>query len=123
MVLTGEVLADIMAERSFWDHERITPSWNPGLNLPHRAIVRVVREDASGTSEAFTRYLAASSPVFQAAVAVSQKPSWSGKVVAAPGMDGLAHALRANVGAITYLSYDRSAARRSDSSAIAQPIW
>ena len=68
-----------MAERiTFWDHERIA-ALNPGLNLPHRAIVRVVREDASGTSEAFTRYLAASSPVFQAAVAVSQKPSWSGR--------------------------------------------
>lgn len=116
LVLTGEVLADIMAERiTFWDHERIA-ALNPGLNLPHRAIVRVVREDASGTSEAFTRYLAASSPVFQAAVAVSQKPSWSGKVVAAPGMDGLAHALRANVGAITYLSYDR--VQRDDLTAV-----
>lgn len=107
LVLSGDVLADIMSGRiTHWDHDRIG-DLNPGVNLPHKAIVRVVREDASGTSEALTRYLAMSSPAFQGAVAVSQKPSWPGKVVQAKGMEGLARELKANVGAISYLSYDR----------------
>lgn len=107
LVLTGEVWADIMANRlAYWDDERIA-DLNPDVKLPHKAIIRVVRDDASGTSEALARYLAASSAAFQGVVAVSNKPNWPGKVVPATGMDGLARELRANVGAITYLSYDR----------------
>lgn len=107
LVLTGEVWADIMAARiTHWDHDRIA-DLNPSLNLPHKAIVRVVRDDASGTSEALARYLAMSSQSFQGAVAVSQKPAWPGKVVLAKGMDGLARELKNTTGAITYLSYDR----------------
>ena len=107
LVLTGGVFADIMANRiGQWDDERIA-ELNPDVKLPHKAIIRVVRDDASGTSEALTRYLAMSSPAFQGAVAVSNKPNWPGKVVSAAGMDGLARELKANVGAITYLSYDR----------------
>lgn len=107
MVLNGETLAEIMLGRiSHWDDERLA-ALNPGLNLPHKPIVRVVRADASGTSEAFSRYLAMSSPTFQSAVAVSQKPNWPGKVLMADGMDGLARVLKSTPGALSYLSYDR----------------
>ncbi|HET8869792.1 MAG TPA: phosphate ABC transporter substrate-binding protein PstS, partial [Aquabacterium sp.] len=107
MVLTGEVLAEIMLGRvTHWDDERVA-LLNPGLSLPHKPIVRVARTDASGTSEAFARYLSMSSAVFRGAVTVSQKPNWPGTVVTADGMDGLARVLKATPGAISYLSYDR----------------
>ena len=107
LLLTAEVLADLMADRiSHWDDERIA-SLNPGLNLPHKAVVRVVREDGSGTSEVFARYLAAASSHFKNTVTVSHKPNWPGKVVTGKGMDALVAALRATPGAISYVSYDR----------------
>jgi phosphate transport system substrate-binding protein len=49
--LTGEVLAAIFAgDIQRWDDARIA-ALNPGLSLPARRIVRVVRGDKSGSTE------------------------------------------------------------------------
>jgi phosphate transport system substrate-binding protein len=107
MLLSAEVLADIMAGRiAKWNDPRIT-GLNPGLSLPARAIVRIVRTDRSGTTEGYTRYLSEGSPGFKKEVGVWQLPNWPGEVTRAEGNDGMVKALKALEGAIAYVSYDR----------------
>ncbi len=107
LTLTGEVLADIMAGKvTRWNDTRIT-ALNPGLALPARSIVRVVRADKSGTTHGFTSYLAAVSKPFKESVGVHQLPKWPGDVKTGEGNDGAVQVLRANEGAISYVSFDR----------------
>jgi phosphate transport system substrate-binding protein len=107
MVLSGEVLADIMLGNiGQWRDARIA-ALNPGLRLPDLPIRRIVREEASGSTAVWTRYLGLSSARFAAAVPVSQKPRWRGAVLQARGNDGVAALLRDTPGGITYVSYDR----------------
>lgn len=107
LVLDGVTLAEIMLGRiDNWADPAIA-KLNPGLSLPAKPIVRVVREDASGSTEGLTRYLAMSSGVFKRTVGESKKPSWPGKVIEAKGNDGVVTAMRDQAGAITYVSYDR----------------
>lgn len=107
--LDGPLLAEIMLggiER--WDHPRIA-ELNRKVRLPALPIKRVVRADRSGTTEGYTRYLAAVSPAFQQQVPVSQQPAWPGEVQKAEGNDGVSAALKATPGGIAYVSYDRVA--------------
>jgi phosphate transport system substrate-binding protein len=107
MLLSAEVLADIMEGRiAKWNDTRIV-GLNPGLSLPARAILRIVRSDKSGTTEGFTRYLAEVSPGFKKDVGIGQLPNWPGEVTRAEGNDGMVKALKASEGAIAYVSYDR----------------
>lgn len=107
LTLSGEVLADIMAARiTRWSDPRIV-ALNPGLTLPARPIVRVVRADKSGTTHGFTSYLAAVSPTFKSSIGVHQLPAWPGEVKRGEGNDGAVQVLRATEGAVSYVSYDR----------------
>jgi phosphate transport system substrate-binding protein len=107
MLLSAEVLADIMAGRiAKWNDARIT-GLNPGLPLPARTIVRIVRMDKSGTTEGYTRYLSEVSSGFKKDVGIGQLPNWPGEVTRAEGNDGVVKALKASEGAIAYVSYDR----------------
>ena len=107
LVLSGEVLAD-MARGAIatWNDPRIA-ELNPGLRLPAMPVVRVVREDKSGSTEVWVRYLADSSPAFAKAVPISQKPAWPGETLAAKGNDGVSNLVKAKPGSFTYVSYDR----------------
>lgn len=105
--LTGELLGQVMAGRvERWDDARIA-ALNPGLALPARRIVRVVRAEKSGTTEGFTRYLATASELFKAEVGAHALPKWPGEVKAEEGNDGVVAAVKAHPGAIGYISYDR----------------
>jgi len=105
--LTGEVLADVMRGAIVqWNDKRIA-SLNPDLSLPATAIVRVVRAEKSGTTEAFTKYLATMSPAWASEVGSGQLVKWPSNVVAAEGNDGVVKALKETQGAISYVSYDR----------------
>jgi phosphate transport system substrate-binding protein len=112
VTISGSVLAEVMAGQvSHWDDARIA-KLNPGVRLPHVPITRIVREDKSGSSEVFTRYLAQSLEAFKAQVEPSQKPSWpavSGTTIlmAAKGNDGVSTLLKATRGGISYVSFDR----------------
>lgn len=109
LMLDGPLLADIMAGRiARWNDARIV-ALNPGLALPALAIKRIVRADKSGTTDGFTRYLAQVSPTFKQEVGASQLPKWPGEVEPADGNDGVAKALKAREGGITYVSFDRVA--------------
>ena len=107
LVLSGELLADVMRGLiRQWDDPRIQ-ALNPGLHLPAQAIARIVREDASGSTEVWTRYLGLSSATFAAALPASQKPAWPGAVLAAKGNDGVVAMLKITAGGLSYVSYDR----------------
>ncbi|MGQ0597435.1 phosphate ABC transporter substrate-binding protein PstS [Aquabacterium sp.] len=107
LVLTGEVLADLMrGDIPRWDDPRVA-ALNPGLRLPGLPVGRIVREDASGSTEVWTRYLGQSSAKFASAVPVSQKPAWPGSTMAAKGNDGVAALLKDTPGGISYVSFDR----------------
>ncbi len=105
--LTGDVLADIFMGRvKLWSDARIA-ALNPNAALPAWPIKRVVRAEKSGTSDGFSRYLAAASAAFKSDVGAGQAPAWPGEPVKAEGNDGMVQALRATPGAIAYVSYDR----------------
>lgn len=105
--LTGEVLADIMADRiKSWGDARIS-ALNPGVALPATPIRRIVRAEKSGTTNGFTGYLSAVSPAFKAEVGAGLLVKWPGDVIAVEGNDGVSKALKTTPGAIAYVSYDR----------------
>ncbi|MFZ2987749.1 phosphate ABC transporter substrate-binding protein PstS [Ideonella sp.] len=105
--LDGPVLADIFAGVvTQWNDSRIA-QLNPGVSLPERKIVRVVRSDKSGTTEGFTAYLSKVSPAFAKAVGTHGLPSWPGEAERAKGNDGVAATVKATPGAIGYVSHDR----------------
>jgi len=105
--LSGELLADIMRGAvTHWNDKRIT-TLNPELTLPAAPIVRVVRAEKSGTTEAFTKYLAAMSAEWASGVGHGQLVKWPGSVVAVEGNDGIVKTLKDTQGAIGYVSYDR----------------
>ncbi|WKB54398.1 phosphate ABC transporter substrate-binding protein PstS [Eleftheria terrae] len=105
--LTGPVLAAIMqGEVRVWNDARIA-DLNRGLVLPALPIRRVVRADASGSSESYTRYLGMVSAKFAAAVVPSLQPAWPGEVIRVEGSDGMSKAIRNTPGGIGYTSFDR----------------
>ena len=105
--LSGELLAELMLGRvAKWNDGRIA-ALNPGLALPALPVRRIVRADKSGTTEGFTRYLAAVSPAFAQDLGIQAQPKWPGEVEAAEGNDGMVKALKAATGTIAYVSYDR----------------
>jgi phosphate transport system substrate-binding protein len=110
--LSGELLADIMRGAiTQWNDKRIG-LLNAELSLPNLPIVRVVRAEKSGTTEAFTRYLSAMSPEWASVVGHGQLVKWPGGAVAVEGNDGIVKALKESPGAISYVSYDRVIANK-----------
>jgi phosphate transport system substrate-binding protein len=107
--LTGSVLADIFAGRiTEWNDPRIA-ELNPGSDLPKVAIIRIVREDSSGTTAAFTSYLSLVNENWSRSIGSGNTVSWPGTVTRARGNDGVVEALKGARGAITYVSLDRIA--------------
>jgi phosphate transport system substrate-binding protein len=112
LTLSGSVLAQVMAGQvAHWDDARIA-RLNPGVRLPHLPIIRIVREDKSGSSEVLARYLAQSHEAFKAQVEPSQKPRWpttpgTSPLMAAKGNDGVSALLKTVRGSVSYVSFDR----------------
>lgn len=105
--LSGELLADLFAGKVIrWNDARIA-ALNPGLRLPDLPVRRVVRAEKSGSTEAFTKYLALMSVGFKAEVGAGQLPKWPGETLRGEGNDGMVRQLQATEGAIAYVSYDR----------------
>jgi phosphate transport system substrate-binding protein len=105
--LSGELLADIMSGTiAQWNDKRIA-AMNPDMTLPAVPIVRIVRAEKSGTTQAFTKYLSAMSPDWTARVGHGQLVKWPGAPLAVDGNDGIVKAIKDTQGAIGYVSYDR----------------
>lgn len=107
LLLDGALLADLFAGKlTRWNDPRIA-ALNPGLTLPATAVQRVVRSDKSGTTDGFSRYLAAVSPSFKSEIGGGQLPKWPGSPLTGDGNDGVTKQLKATPGAIAYVSFDR----------------
>lgn len=101
--LTGVLLAKIFAgEIKTWNDPQILAA-NSGLALPRSPIRVVVREDASGSTRAFTRYLASQDASW--ATRVGQRVEWPSEVTSARGTKGVAEVVKATEGAIGYVSF------------------
>lgn len=107
--LTGDVLADIMRGAiTRWNDKRIA-ALNPDVDLPSATIVRIVRAEKSGTSDAYTRYLSLMSAEWKSQVGAGQLVKWPGDVTAVDGNDGVAKGVAATPNSIGYVSFDRVA--------------
>ena len=113
LVMDGPLLADIFqGQLTRWDDARIA-ALNPGVRLPALPILRLVRQESSGSTETLLRYLGEASERFKAAVPAAGLPTWpaGGSGAAAPraakGNDGVVGLLRATPGGIAVVSFDR----------------
>jgi phosphate transport system substrate-binding protein len=102
--LTGAVLGDIYRSAiTKWDDPAIA-SLNPGVKLPSSAITLVYRSDSSGTTAAFTDYLAQVSASFKSDVGAGKTVNWKSGV-GGKGNAGVAATVGKVAGAIGYVEY------------------
>lgn len=101
--LSGELIADIyLGKVGNWSDPAIK-ALNPDVALPDAAIVPVRRSDGSGTTFAFTSYLATSSAAWRP-IGAGLTVAWpAGR--AAKGNTGVAEAVKQTPNAIGYLDF------------------
>jgi phosphate transport system substrate-binding protein len=100
--ISGENLADIfMGKIKTW-HDPAIVKDNPGVALPNTKIVIVHRADTSGTTNAFTTYLAAVSPEWQSKVGKGTQVAWP-VGLGGKGSEGVTGQVRQTPGAIGYV--------------------
>jgi len=104
--LGRDVYVDILAGRiRNWDDPRLR-AHNPGLNLPHRNIAIVARQDSSGTTFALTNHLSAVSPVWRdQGPGVGNLVDWRGTAMLARGNEGVAGRIKVSDASIGYVEY------------------
>jgi phosphate transport system substrate-binding protein len=104
LVLDGPTLARIyLGQVKFWDDPAIK-ALNPGLTLPHQAIICLHRNDSSGTTFNFANYLSKISPEWKAQVGSGTVVLWPAGV-GVKGGDAMPGAVAHKRGAIGYVEY------------------
>ena len=99
--LSGTTLAGIFQGSVIsWQDPAIAHE-NPGVTLPHLAIIVVHRAEDSGTTNIFTSYLAKVSSTWSQAVGHGLSVKWP-VGIAAKGSSGALEFVQANAGTITY---------------------
>ena len=102
LTLTPEVTANIFAGKvTTWDDKSIA-AINSGVTLPAEPIKVFFRSDESGTTENFTKYLKAAAP---AAWTTEPGKKWLGKGEGKEKSAGVAGAVKATEGGITYAEW------------------
>ncbi len=104
--LPQDVYVDIFLGRiRTWNDPRILAA-NPDLNLPSINIAVVARQDSSGTTNAFTRHLAAVSNRWtDGGPGVGNIVVWPPGAMLARGNEGVASRIKISNGAIGYVEY------------------
>ncbi len=103
--LDGPVLAGIYSGNiRAWD-DRAIAALNPGVRLPHHAIVPIRRAEGSGDTFVFTQYLTFSTPAWENSVGFGTSPVWPANParLQATGNEGLLKAIQRIPYSITYL--------------------
>jgi len=103
--LDGPVLAGIYTGAiKYWDDAQIA-ALNPGVKLPHQAIVPVRRSDGSGDTFLFTQYLTDTAGAAWKSVGYGTSVTWPqlATEVAANGNQGVEAAIKQAPGAIGYV--------------------
>lgn len=100
--LDAQNVADIfLGNITSWNDPKIAAN-NPGATLPDTPILVVHRSDGSGTTNAFTTYLAAVSPDWNAKVGAGKEVDWP-TGIGAKGNDGVAGGVQQNQGGVGYV--------------------
>lgn len=100
--ISGENLANIFLGKIKTWHDPAIVKDNPGVNLPNTKIVIVHRADSSGTTNAFTTYLAAVSPEWQSKIGKGTQVPWP-VGLGGKGSEGVTGQVRQTPGAIGYV--------------------
>lgn len=103
--LDGPVIAGMYdGSIRFWDNAQIK-ALNPGIALPHHAIVPVHRADGSGDTFMFTQFLSFSTPAWKQKVAYGTTVSWPSVPgsIGATGNPGMVTALTNTPYSIAYI--------------------
>jgi len=104
--LTRQAYAGIfLGEIKTWNDRRIAAA-NPGVKLPALTIQTVVRQDASGTTFAFTKHLDAISDEWRSRFGPATLVNWPGNAMRAKGNEGVAGLLSHSVGSLGYVGYE-----------------
>ncbi|HUZ30357.1 MAG TPA: phosphate ABC transporter substrate-binding protein PstS [Solirubrobacteraceae bacterium] len=100
--LDGPTIAAIyMGKIKTWSDPAIA-KLNPGQKLPSTAITVVHRSDSSGTTDGFTKFLAATDPAWKSSVGAGKDVKWP-TGTGGKGNSGVAAAVKQTPGAIGYV--------------------
>ena len=88
-----------------WNDPVIAKS-NPGVKLPNLTIVTAVRQDASGTTFAFTNNLSAIDERWRSLFGPGTLVSWPGNAMRAHGNEGVSALIQKSPGSIGYVGYE-----------------
>jgi phosphate transport system substrate-binding protein len=111
LILNGPVLANIyLGNITTWNAAAIR-ALNPGVNLPDTKITVVYRSDGSGSTYAFTNYLATVSPQWKSKVGVNTSVNFP-VGTGARGSAGVAGVVKSTEGAVTYVDAAYSIANK-----------
>ena len=88
-----------------WNAPEIAAA-NPGRALPDLAIARIVRQDSSGTTFAFSSHLAAISDSFGRQSPPGTLVNWRGEAMRASGNEGVAGMIKTYHGTIGYVGFE-----------------
>ena len=94
-----------LGEVKKWNDPLIAQS-NPGLNLPNSEIAIAARQDASGTTFAFTNNLSAISERWRSLFGAATLVNWPGNVLRAKGNEGVSALIQRSEGSIGYVGYE-----------------
>lgn len=101
--LDGPTAANIFRGAIFKWNDPAIARLNPGLALPNLAITVAHRSDGSGTTYAFTNYLAKQSADFKREVGAGNTVNWPANAVGGKGNPGVAANVQKIKGAIGYV--------------------
>jgi phosphate transport system substrate-binding protein len=101
--LDGATAANIFRGAIYKWNDPAIARLNPGLRLPNLAITLAHRSDGSGTTFAFTQYLAKQSPEFLKTVGAGNTVNWPANAVGGKGNPGVAANVQKIKGAIGYV--------------------
>ena len=119
--ITGPVLAEIyMGKITNWDDNTLD-KLNPGVNFPNQPIVVVHRSDGSGTSYAFTNYLADVSPTWKSQVGIGKTVNWP-TGVGGKGNEGVAGLVKDTPGSIGYVELNYALVNNFQFMALQNPM-
>ena len=100
--MDGKLVGDIfLGKVKNWNDPEIK-SQNPGVSLPNKPILTVHRSDGSGTTDNFTKFVAANSPEFLSKIGQGKEVKWVGGV-GGKGNDGVTAAVKQTEGAVGYV--------------------
>ena len=94
-----------LGEIKKWNDPLIAQS-NPGVKLPNREITIAARQDASGTTFAFTNNLSAISDRWRSLFGAATLVNWPGNAMRAKGNEGVAALIQRSEGSIGYVGYE-----------------